>query len=84
MLHYFAGQQLDDLLGEALAATARQLQGQIQQALNQSGSGLELLAVVIQAIHPPAAAANAYHGVQARDSGAGSRGRRTRSGRAQP
>lgn len=65
LLHYFAGQQLDDLLGEALNATARQLQGQIQQALNQSGSGLELLAVVIQAIHPPAAAANAYHGVQA-------------------
>jgi hypothetical protein len=26
MLHYFAGQQLDNLLGDALAATARQLQ----------------------------------------------------------
>ncbi|NWK79009.1 SPFH domain-containing protein [Aquitalea sp. LB_tupeE] len=65
MLHYFAGQQLDNLLGDALADTSRQLQQQIQQALNRSGSGLELLAVVIQAIHPPAAAANAYHGVQA-------------------
>jgi regulator of protease activity HflC (stomatin/prohibitin superfamily) len=74
MLHYFAG-QLDNLLGDALADTARQLQGQIQQALNQTGSGLELLAVVIQAIHPPAAAANAYHGVQAGHSGAGPRGR---------
>ena len=65
MLHYFAGQSLDQLLSDALADTAQQLQGQIQQALNQNGSGLELLAVVIQAIHPPAAAANAYHGVQA-------------------
>lgn len=65
MLHYFAGQQLDKLLGDALADTSRQLQQQIQQALNRTGSGLELLAVVIQAIHPPAAAANAYHGVQA-------------------
>ena len=65
MLHYFAGQPLDNVLGDALAATARQLQQQIQQALDQTNSGLELLAVVIQAIHPPAAAANAYHGVQA-------------------
>jgi len=65
MLHYFASQSLDKLLSEALADTSQQLQGQIQQALNQNGSGLELLAVVIQAIHPPAAAANAYHGVQA-------------------
>jgi len=65
MLHYFAGQQLDTLLGEGLSATARQLKQQIQQRLDQAGGGLELLAVVIQTIHPPAAAANAYHGVQA-------------------
>ena len=65
LLHYFASQQLDNLLGEGLSATARQLQARIQQQLDASASGLELLAVVIQAIHPPAAAANAYHGVQA-------------------
>ena len=65
MLHYFAGQQLDQLLGEGLSATALQLRNRIQQQLDRSAAGIELLAVVIQAIHPPAAAANAYHGVQA-------------------
>ncbi|PXX48693.1 SPFH domain-containing protein [Aquitalea magnusonii] len=65
MLHYFAGQQLDQLLGEGLSATSLQLRNRIQQQLDRSAAGIELLAVVIQAIHPPAAAANAYHGVQA-------------------
>ncbi|POZ60121.1 SPFH domain-containing protein, partial [Chromobacterium alticapitis] len=65
ILHAFAARQLDALLGTELAGVSRQLRGQIQSRLDTADSGLELLAVVIQSIHPPAAAANAYHNVQA-------------------
>ncbi|QEL54528.1 SPFH domain-containing protein [Chromobacterium paludis] len=65
ILHAFASQQLDALLGAELAGVSRQLRLQIQSRLDAADSGLELLAVVIQSIHPPAAAANAYHNVQA-------------------
>jgi regulator of protease activity HflC (stomatin/prohibitin superfamily) len=33
--------------------------------MDELNSGVEILAVVIEAIHPPAGAANAFHGVQA-------------------
>lgn len=65
ILHDFASQQLDALLGSKLANVSRQLRRQIQSRLDAADSGLELLDVVIQSIHPPAAAANAYHNVQA-------------------
>ncbi|MBV8457627.1 MAG: hypothetical protein JO122_13545, partial [Acetobacteraceae bacterium] len=47
---------------ETLAATVRK---QMQQKLDALGSGIDLVAVVIEAIHPPPAAAGAYHAVQA-------------------
>ena len=37
----------------------------LQHNLDQANSGLELLGVLIDAIHPPPGAAGAYHGVQA-------------------
>jgi regulator of protease activity HflC (stomatin/prohibitin superfamily) len=37
----------------------------LQHDLDQANSGLELLGVLIDAIHPPPGAAGAYHGVQA-------------------
>jgi regulator of protease activity HflC (stomatin/prohibitin superfamily) len=36
----------------------------MQSRLSSLGSGLEVMGVVIEAIHPPAAAASAYQGVQ--------------------
>jgi regulator of protease activity HflC (stomatin/prohibitin superfamily) len=37
----------------------------VQADLEQLDTGVEILATVVEAIHPPAGAANAYHGVQA-------------------
>ncbi|MNL37868.1 hypothetical protein D3C87_1600410 [compost metagenome] len=37
----------------------------MQADLQKLDSGVEILATVVEAIHPPAGAANAYHGVQA-------------------
>jgi regulator of protease activity HflC (stomatin/prohibitin superfamily) len=65
LLRNFADRSLETLLAadrETLAAT---LQQQMQQKLDALGSGIDLVAVVIEAIHPPPAAAGAYHAVQA-------------------
>lgn len=61
----FASKQLDELLDEQRATLATTLSQQIQQRLTALNSGVELLFTRIEAIHPPAGAANAYHGVQA-------------------
>lgn len=65
LTQYFAHQQLDVLLNEQRAAMALTLNQQIQQRLNELDMGVELLSTQIESIHPPAGAANAYHGVQA-------------------
>jgi regulator of protease activity HflC (stomatin/prohibitin superfamily) len=65
LLRNFADRSLATLLAadrETLAATLRR---QMQQKLDALGSGIDLVAVVIEAIHPPPAAAGAYHAVQA-------------------
>lgn len=61
----FASKQLDELLDEQRATLATELSRQIQQRLTALHTGVELLFTRIEAIHPPAGAANAYHGVQA-------------------
>lgn len=61
----FASKQLDELLNEQRATMATTLNTQIQQRLNALNTGVELLFTRIEAIHPPAGAAAAYHGVQA-------------------
>lgn len=62
---YFASKTLDQVLGADREAMAEGLRAQIQQALDTRKSGLEAVAVVIEAIHPPAGAADAYHNVRA-------------------
>jgi regulator of protease activity HflC (stomatin/prohibitin superfamily) len=65
LLRNFANRSLEALLAadrETLAATLRR---QMQQKLDALRSGIDLVAVVIEAIHPPPAAAGAYHAVQA-------------------
>ncbi|XBS71335.1 SPFH domain-containing protein [Acerihabitans sp. KWT182] len=61
----FASRTLDDVLGQQRADLAAEIGKVVQGRLNAVNSGVEILAIVIEAIHPPAGAANAYHGVQA-------------------
>ena len=61
----FASKQLDSLLNEQRSTLALALNQHIQQRLDALNSGVELLFTRIEAIHPPAGAADAYHGVQA-------------------
>jgi len=62
---YFAARTLDEVLGANREAMADSLRDQLQAALDQSHSGLTAVAVIIEAIHPPAGAADAYHNVRA-------------------
>jgi regulator of protease activity HflC (stomatin/prohibitin superfamily) len=65
LVHDFAGRTLDGLLGAQRAALAADIGRAVQADLEQLDTGVEILATVVEAIHPPAGAANAYHGVQA-------------------
>jgi regulator of protease activity HflC (stomatin/prohibitin superfamily) len=65
MVHYFASRSLDGLLGEQRDALAKDIGRAVQADLDHFGSGVELLSVLVESIHPPAGAAAAYHSVQA-------------------
>jgi regulator of protease activity HflC (stomatin/prohibitin superfamily) len=65
LVHTFASQTLDQLLGEQRNELGAQISTAVQRDLQQLHSGVEILATVVEAIHPPAGAANAYHSVQA-------------------
>lgn len=62
---FFAGRTLDAVLGANREAVAGELRAALQHDLDLTGCGIDLTAVVIEAIHPPAGAAEAYHAVQA-------------------
>jgi regulator of protease activity HflC (stomatin/prohibitin superfamily) len=62
---FFAARTLDAVLGENREAMAEHLRAAVQRDLDHIGSGIDLAAVVVEAIHPPAGAAEAYHNVQA-------------------
>jgi regulator of protease activity HflC (stomatin/prohibitin superfamily) len=62
---FFASRTLADVLGENRATMAAGLRAAIQHSLDGFDSGIEVVAVVIEAIHPPSGAADAYHAVQA-------------------
>lgn len=65
LVHDFASRTLDGLLGEQRTALADDIGRAVQADLQRLDSGVEILATVVEAIHPPAGAANAYHAVQA-------------------
>ena len=67
---FFAGETLPSVLGEAREAVAARLRELIQHDLDRAGCGLELAGLVIEAVHPPAGAADAWHAVQAAEIGA--------------
>lgn len=65
LVHDFASRTLDGLLGEDRVGLGEEIGRAVQADLQALDSGVEILATVVEAIHPPAGAANAYHGVQA-------------------
>ena len=65
LVRAFSTRTLDGLLREDTGRLEEDLKARLQQSLDDVHSGLEIVGVVIDAIHPPPGAAGAYHGVQA-------------------
>jgi regulator of protease activity HflC (stomatin/prohibitin superfamily) len=65
LVHDFARRTLEDVLSEGRLSLANDIALAVQKNMDELNSGVEILAVVVEAIHPPAGAANAFHGVQA-------------------
>ncbi len=62
---FFASRTLPAVLGADREQIAEGLRTDLQQAIDRFAAGIEVVGVVIEAIHPPAGAADAYHAVQA-------------------
>ncbi|HEY6254353.1 MAG TPA: SPFH domain-containing protein [Xanthobacteraceae bacterium] len=65
LVRYFARYTLLDVLGQSRDAFTKEFRIALQDQLDKLSSGIEAIAVVVEAIHPPAGAASAYHNVQA-------------------
>jgi regulator of protease activity HflC (stomatin/prohibitin superfamily) len=65
LVEVFASRTLDGVLGEERMALSQMIGTAVQGRLDALSSGVEILATVVEAIHPPAGAADAYHSVQA-------------------
>jgi regulator of protease activity HflC (stomatin/prohibitin superfamily) len=65
LVRYFARYTLPDVLGQSRDAFTKDFRSALQDQLDGLSSGIEAIAVVVEAIHPPAGAASAYHNVQA-------------------
>jgi regulator of protease activity HflC (stomatin/prohibitin superfamily) len=65
VVHYLASHTLQSLLETSQTAMAESVQRAVQQQLDRLMSGIDVVAVVIESVHPPAGAAAAYHDVQA-------------------
>ena len=65
LVHHFATTTLTDVLGQSREQFAESFRGQLQDQLNAMNSGIDAIAVLVEAIHPPPGAAAAYHSVQA-------------------
>jgi regulator of protease activity HflC (stomatin/prohibitin superfamily) len=62
---FFAARTLPSVLGESQGIIADDVRTRLRQALEELGSGVDIVAVTIEALHPPAGAASAYRNVQA-------------------
>ncbi|RKE39234.1 regulator of protease activity HflC (stomatin/prohibitin superfamily) [Paraburkholderia sp. BL23I1N1] len=65
VVHYLASHTLQSLLETSQTAMADSVRQAVQLQLDRLESGIEVVAVVIESVHPPAGAAAAYHDVQA-------------------
>lgn len=65
LVHHFATTTLTDVLGQSREKFAADFRAALQSQLNAMNSGIDAIAVLVEAIHPPPGAAAAYHSVQA-------------------
>jgi len=66
VLRYFNSRELDSVLYERREANvAASLRAELAANMAQHHTGIEIVSVLIEEIHPPAGAAGAYHAVQA-------------------
>jgi regulator of protease activity HflC (stomatin/prohibitin superfamily) len=65
VVHYLASHTLQALLETSQTVMADSVRAAVQRQLDQLASGIEVVAVVIESVHPPTGAAVAYHDVQA-------------------
>jgi regulator of protease activity HflC (stomatin/prohibitin superfamily) len=63
--HYFSSNTLDGVMGGERETLQESLRSQLARAVADDRIGVEIVAVLIDAIHPPVGAAAAYHAVQA-------------------
>jgi regulator of protease activity HflC (stomatin/prohibitin superfamily) len=61
---YFASRTLAGVLGEDRQTFTEAIRAAMQQDLDRLAAGVEIVAVVVEAIHPPPAAADAWHNVE--------------------
>jgi regulator of protease activity HflC (stomatin/prohibitin superfamily) len=62
---YVAGRTLDSMLGANREQMAEDMRSAVQRALDAHRTGIRIVAMSVEAIHPPAGAADAYHNVRA-------------------
>jgi regulator of protease activity HflC (stomatin/prohibitin superfamily) len=65
VVRYLATHTLDALVEARQTVIAENIRRTVQQQLDALGSGIEVIAVVIESVHPPAGASAAWHSVQA-------------------
>ncbi|PQV49174.1 regulator of protease activity HflC (stomatin/prohibitin superfamily) [Paraburkholderia sp. BL21I4N1] len=65
VLRYLASHTLDVLVETRQTVIADAIRQAVAQQLDALGSGIEVLAVVLESVHPPAGASAAWHNVQA-------------------
>jgi regulator of protease activity HflC (stomatin/prohibitin superfamily) len=65
LARYFARYTVLDVLGQNRETFIRGFQQELQSRLADLSTGIEVVGIVVEAIHPPPAAATAYQGVQA-------------------
>jgi regulator of protease activity HflC (stomatin/prohibitin superfamily) len=65
LVHYFATNTLTDVLGQSREKFAEDFRNKLQAELDGMKSGIDAIAVLVEAVHPPPGAAAAYHSVQA-------------------
>ena len=64
LARYFASRTLTGVLGEDRQTFADAVRRGLQLDLDRLATGIEVVAVMVEAIHPPPAAASAWHNVQ--------------------
>jgi regulator of protease activity HflC (stomatin/prohibitin superfamily) len=65
LARYFARYTMADVLGQNRDAFIRGFERELQARLASLDTGIQIMAVVVEAIHPPSDAAASYQGVQA-------------------